>query len=193
MTAAHRDLPTMKTLLSFCALLALSVSHAAWGAQCSEEYDYSPFSIKLPANFKEIAPRVTGNTATFVYREDKPETEIAAVLQIMFHVLAPDPKDLQGDAEGLKLVHLDRFLKSIERRRVDFQKSDIGERKFGNADYKRIAWKGKAYGAEMAGVMYATLAKATVVTISIQDGAVGAAQSLPTLEACMETLNVTGE
>jgi hypothetical protein len=176
--------------VSLALLLSCSLGHAE---DCTEDYEYRPFTIKLPKNYKELPPRRMDNGMSFVFREDKPENETAAVLQFVFYDEGEDLRDAKGEKlEEAKLQYLDRFLKGIERRRDNFTKSQVKDRTIGELGYKKVEWTGKAYGSDMAGVMYSTIIGATVVSISAQDSAARAGESVKQLEWCLDTLELTG-
>jgi hypothetical protein len=171
-------------------MLAHAPVHAE---ECSQDREYRQFTIRLPKNYKELPPRRMDNGISFVFREDKPESDIAAVLQLVFYDEGEELGEVKGDKlEEAKLQYLDRFLKGIERRRDNFTKSEAKDRAIGEQHYKKIDWTGNAYGNDMAGVMYSTIIRGTVVSISVQDSAARAGESVKQLETCLNTLELTG-
>lgn len=180
-----------RVLLALC--LAVFGSEA-WADSCTEEYEFRPLTISLPANFQDLPPRRMDSGMTFVFREKKPGVDTAAVLQITLYGLSEDVSGMQpAMLDEMKLAYLNRFLGGIAQRRESFQKSEPADLKLGNVPFKKVQWTGKAYGTDMAGRMYTAAVKATVVTISAQASAIDADQSLNQLEECLSTLALTGK
>ncbi len=187
-------LSRLNAVVVFILLGLVCQARVAYAQDCSQAFDYRQFSLRLPASYRPLPPSRLQNGLSYAFRDDKPDDQIAAVLQVVFYDFADELEEAQPAAvEAAKTAYLNRFLGGIEKRRGEFKKSEVIDRALNQVGYKKIDWSGKAYGADMAGALYSTVFRGTVVSISIQDSAARRESSLRELEACLATLTLTGE
>ena len=182
----------MKNKFWSAAYLVATISPSAFAAECQPEGAYDQFAMQPPPGFVELRARPTQNGITYTFREDKLESEAAAVIQLVFNYTKDDFSLLKPEhQEEVKEIYINRYIGGIESRRAEFVKSSVTAESVGNSAYKKIEWIGKAGGEQMKGAMYVTVINNVVTVINLQMP-VGRETALEkTVAECLGTLKLT--
>jgi hypothetical protein len=173
------------------ALVAVART-AAHAADCQPQVAYDQFSLRAPIGFQPQAARDTQRGVSYAFRENKPESEAAAVLQLLFTYTQDDFSKLDAKAlDELKIAHLNRYLGGIAGRRKDFVKSAIEDKTLHALAFKAVAWSGETGGEALKGAMYSTVIKNVAVLVSAQAPEPKADEALLAIEQCLDTLELT--
>jgi hypothetical protein len=182
----------IKKIFTTACFGALLFSGGAIAAECQPEGAYEQFAFRPPEGFVEVRPRRSSHGITYVFREDKLETEAAGVIQLIFNYTQDDFSLLKPEQqEEVKELYLKRYMGSFEGRRGEFKKSEITNESFGNGAYKKMSWSGKAGKEDMKGVMYVTVINSVVTVVNLQMPSPGVEALEKTVFDCLGTLKLT--
>ena len=179
-----------KLFSAICLVIFLSSN--AFAAECQPEGAYEQFAFQPPPGFVELKARMAQNGVTYTFREDKLETESAAIIQLGFNYTKDDFSLLKPEfQEEAKELYITRYISGIESRRAEFKKSAVVSETVGNSAYKKIAWSGKAGNEQFKGVMYVTIINNVVTVLNLQMPAPGQEDLEKTIYGCLGTLKLT--
>lgn len=174
------------------AMFAVLISANTMAADCQPEGAYEQFAFQPPQNFVELRARKAHNGVTYTFREDKLETEAAGIIQFVFNYTQDDYSLLKPEhREEVKDLYINRYITGIESRRADFKKSAVSTESFGNSEYKKITWSGKAGKEMMKGVMYVTVINNVVTVVNLQMPTPGEEALEKSIYGCLGTLKLT--
>jgi hypothetical protein len=178
-------------LLGVTIFVALTVT-STMASECQPEGAYDQFAFQPPPEFVELRARKAHNGVTYTFREDKLETEAAAIIQFTFNYTKDDYSLVKPEhREEVKELYINRYIAGIESRRANFKKTAVTNESFGNSEYKKIAWSGKAGNELMKGVMYVTVINNVVTVVNLQMPAPGEEALEKSIYTCLGTLKLT--
>lgn len=182
----------MNKQIFYAAIFAAGLSVNAMSAECQPEGAYDQFAFQPPPDFVELRARKAHNGVTYTFREDKLENEAAGVIQLVFNYTQDDFSLLKPEhREEVKELYINRYITGIESRRADFKKSPVSTETFGNGQYKKISWSGKAGNEMMKGVMYVTVINNVVTVVNLQMPTPGEEALEKSIYSCLGTLKLT--
>jgi hypothetical protein len=184
------DIMIARLLSATC--LAAVFSSVAMAAECQPEGAYEQFAFQPPPGFVELRARSAQNGITYTFREDKLESESAAIIQLSFNYTKDDFSLLKPEHQDeAKELYITRYIGGIESRRAEFKKSAVLSESVGNSAYKKIAWSGKTGNEQFKGAMYVTIINnvVTVVNLQLPEPVDGALEK--SINDCLGTLNLT--
>ena len=174
------------------ACLAAVVSSNALAAECQPEGSYEQFAFQPPNGFVELRARTAQNGITYTFREDKLESESAAIIQLSFNYTKDDFSLLKPEFQDeAKELYITRYITGIESRRADFKKSAVTGETIGNSAYKKIVWSGKAGAEQFKGFMYVTIINNVVTVLNLLIPSPGEEELEKTIYGCLGTLKLT--
>jgi hypothetical protein len=155
-------------------------------AECQPEGAYDQFAFQPPPEFVELRARKAHNGVTYTFREDKLETEAAAIIQFSFNYTKDDYSLVKPEhREEVKELYINRYIAGIENRRTDFKKSAV------TSAYKKIDWSGKSGQETMKGVMYVTVINNVVTVVNLQIPTPNEEAVEKSIYGCLGTLKLT--
>ncbi|WP_313914090.1 hypothetical protein [Tahibacter sp.] len=175
----------------YIALLLFANIH--WTSACASEYSIAPIRIDIPSGFEGPNQQSQGQATVVAFLKPHSDSAVKTLLQISFLDFGTQLQNVpKSDLDSSAAKYLLELAGGVERRRVDFKRSEPSSVMLGGLPGAKLTWTGRIDGMDAVGVMYCVVVGTRIISFHTQDVAAAPTPAMNDAVQAIESVKIDG-